>query len=143
MMNQPDVDLPPTDVADPGDIDWHCVSYECDPCVTPASYPTLAEVQAMQDTTVTGHVRFVEFQPFGDWFLSVVVDELQLEPTGGSFQIDSADFFIDGRSVTRAELLVWLAGPKRPAMARCALTGNWQGYKTCDKAEFFSPEVPP
>lgn len=97
----------------------------------------------MTMSTIKGKVRLVEFQTFGEWFLSVMLDGAE---TGEfpKYQIDGADYFVDGHKVPKAALVGWLAMrfAQKEGMPEVKLTGQFGDYQGCHKAEFFTPELP-
>lgn len=92
-------------------------------------------------TVVQGQVGIVSFRPAERlWFLTVFLREEDMQYGDRRHQIDDASYFVDGKEVTKSELIQWLA-VERNNMPRAVLTGNFGAYPTCDKAEFFSSEV--
>jgi hypothetical protein len=91
---------------------------------------------------IEGHVRLVEFQTFGEWFLSVTLDEQFSKAERGNYQIDGADYFLDNQRIPKLALVEWLARrfAQKEGMPKVKITGNFGAYQTCEKVEFFTPE---
>jgi hypothetical protein len=99
----------------------------------------------VSESTIEGHVRLVQFQPMGEWFLSIQIDERWNDDRQGWRQIDGADYYVDGRPVSKFNMVIWLAiwFEKRDqphGLPRVKLTGQWGTYETCSRAEFFPPQ---
>jgi len=84
------------------------------------------------EKSISGRVEAVNFVPGGgNYGLKIFIRGRE-----ESVQIDGAKFTVDGKTVTRKELLTWFAGLDDKQVSSVKLSGIFGRFPECEKADF-------